>query len=622
MANKKFARFAVLGALGLFALTGCSSEVFGKPSFYSDKVVTFTPDVDVHNNTMEGIIDKIHEGSLPADVLNKLLYQYSVSVLGRYNAVVDAPVLEGDAAITLKAAYCSSKSIEKDDLNAFVRSHKAYWTVNAKGERINDDNPEDIKVVEANADACLSEAARVEAKWLTIEERIAEAMYSTISSGSYSYRNKFSERSFLISLRKNLKNVAHHSSVTSHDEALLDVSIEPKDVFNYFLHREFYQSNYSLEATEVKSDTSFDYVEKEIIPNIYRDLLVEQYILDESYSVLGRSSARKVNIIAISSNTKDEYKQKANHLMKKFVKDYLLAKPSTSNARAVYNNTGDTIKVAFDRVSDVWKGTKAKFDSWGNESAIDKMSKDLISTFDAEVVLGETTFYKGTVYGDLMEEYNSIKNDPNLTDSGVESSFTGSGSYPISVGKQMKEDEISLKNYITTDWHIKDGGLSSLPTTIKNRLFNSSVSVALDREDNHDRYTGDTYNSNNDYNDYVAKINGHYFLKNIKKEGTVDPTTPYADDILFTDNGTYYVVEILEAVSASKLSKTGDHSYAKVYDNEKMEEVINSVVSLIGEGETYKNLSKKHWLKKMNLQYHDQKIYDYFKSNFPELFED
>ena len=57
-------------------------------------------------------------------------------------------------------------------------------------------------------------------------------------------------------------------------------------------------------------------------------------------------------------------------------------------------------------------------------------------------------------------------------------------------------------------------------------------------------------------------------------------------------------------------------------DLEKLEERINEIVQIIGNNDTYKNLSKKHWIEEMNIKYHDTEVYDYFKSNFPELFDD
>ena len=54
---------------------------------------------------------------------------------------------------------------------------------------------------------------------------------------------------------------------------------------------------------------------------------------------------------------------------------------------------------------------------------------------------------------------------------------------------------------------------------------------------------------------------------------------------------------------------------------EKLEGYINEIVKIVANNDTYKNLSKKHWLEEMDLKYHDTEVYNYFKDNFPDLFD-
>ena len=51
-----------------------------------------------------------------------------------------------------------------------------------------------------------------------------------------------------------------------------------------------------------------------------------------------------------------------------------------------------------------------------------------------------------------------------------------------------------------------------------------------------------------------------------------------------------------------------------------MEEIVNEVCKIVADSESYRTLAKKYFLEKANLKYHDTVIYEYFKSNFPELF--
>ena len=161
-----------------------------------------------------------------------------------------------------------------------------------------------------DADPSLSEYARLNNKWKTIEKRIAEMFYNAISSGSYSDRNVFHEERYMRSLASNFENnVAAINAGTKLFKGILTSKVEGYDIFNvkaedvngvqdFILHRENYQSNAALDAVETANQDA-TFVEDIFIPDIYRQLLVEQYILDESYDTLGRTSARHINVLAI-----------------------------------------------------------------------------------------------------------------------------------------------------------------------------------------------------------------------------------------------------------------------------------------------------------------------------------
>ena len=94
-------------------------------------------------------------------------------------------------------------------------------------------------------------------------------------------------------------------------------------------------------------------------------------------------------------------------------------------------------------------------------------------------------------------------------------------------------------------------------------------------------------------------------------------------DILFYDSGssTYYIVQIVEAVTTSKLSKNSTKNYSKVRRADKMEEVVNNVLKVVGSGESYNTTATKYWLEQAGVTYHDQTVYDYFKDTYPDLFD-
>lgn len=627
----KIIAVALLGTLGLAA---CSSDIVAEPSDYDKPIIEIGDyDKEIYNNIMSTVYDAIRDGDLASNVLNDVLYQYSISVFGRYNKVVNSD----STATTLKEvvndilAHTGTDDIVSGATIAdeFIKSHKAYWTTDSDGNRINDDE-EESTIVGEDAAPSQSEYARVLAKWYTIEDRISETLYSNISSGSYSTRSVFYEEKYLMSLLNNLYDVANPLVASEVSlgltESLIYPDIEETQVFDTIdgiattplLHRSYYQSNYALDAQESASDAN-TYIEDQIIPEIYRSLLVEQYLLDETYNTLGRSYARKVNIIAITDN--ENYLDAADYLMTTFVKEYVNAMPAGDNGASVTSVADSTNKVdldTFKMLSNAWRG----IDLTADETDLLVSSKG----FTADTYDGET-FYLGTEYGNLMEKIKKINDDPLLTDTEIENEFTNNNSYPISVGQEIQTNNIRLKNYTTNGWFIKNGGLSDLPDSIRTRLFNIAVANALPEVENEetiaqDRWTYEngtwTYNPDNDVNSYVAKINGKYYLKrDTSEQGGSD------SDMLFYDrsSSTYYIIQIEEAVSSSKLSKTSDNRYGQTRGDDVMEEVVNEVAKIIAKSESYSTLSTEYWLEQAALAFHDTVVYDYFKENYPDLFD-
>ena len=119
----------------------------------------------------------------------------------------------------------------------------------------------------------------------------------------------------------------------------------------------------------------------------------------------------------------------------------------------------------------------------------------------------------------------------------------------------------------------------------------------------------------------VGKIKDQYFLRNTSRIAG----NPVESDILFESDGTYYIVLVRDAIRSKNLNKasladlTGEELTKAA---EKLEEYVNEIVQLVADNDTYQTLSKKHWIEKMNIKYHDTVVYDYFKTTFPELFED
>lgn len=612
---KKFVAVALLSVIGLAA---CSKDVQAKPSDYEESLITFKTDSkdEIYHNLVSIIEDAYRDGSLPSAVLDRVLYTYSVSVFGRYNKVAK-PTNLGEGEITLKQAAKAVRDGDNTTADKFIEAHKAYWSTNDEGERL------------TTEDAKKSERARVLAKWNTIEDRISRNLYSTINGGSYSERGFFSERKYLQELKSQLHKVANPKDLGADDvfdyenKIVITPDVQEEEVFFdaegevTYLHRGNFQYGYGLDDNEVNEDAEapqITYIEDEIIPTIYRSLLVEQYLLDESYNTLGRSYARKVNVISISTNSNND--KAADYLMKYFVRDVINGGKITATGEELENDPYYVDLEDFKAVSNAYKGVTAEAQAYledVNSEYAGAFPKVEFEGFDGE----DYEYYVGTDYGDMMANFEKIKKDVNLTDSGVESDFTGSGIYTADIGKQIKENDIKKKDYTTDGWSIKNGGLADLPDSIKSRLFNIGVANILDGEatDRFDEVDGQGKPVKPEgENKLVAKINGKFYLKVASKQ----TGAPDTDDILFYEGGKYYVIQIEEAVSGSKLAK--ETTNAK-YDADKKEEIINEVCRIVASSDTYQSASTKHWLEQAAIKYHDTKVYDYFKSNYPELFD-
>ena len=639
--RKNVIKFTAIALLSAFALTACDDDIIAKPTGYDDNSPIVTDIGDIYNNNLKDIYDSIRAGNLANDVLDELLYQYSVSVFGNYNKITASKITSSlGQGTTLKEAVASANSGDHTKADEFIKAHSAFWTKNKDGKRVNDSD------VEVGDDAAPSqqEYDRLTEKWNTIEKRIAQAMYKSISAGAYTERGIFEEKKLLSTLASSIENKVADARADDIKlfEGVISPSVEDYDIFNenipdggtvekgktkdikgewdYILHRQHYQANYKLTDAET-ANQAISYVEDHIIPDIYRQLLVEQYILDESFDTLGRTSARHISVLAIKKNS--DYALNATNLMNAFINNYVF------KADRDYQITLDTFKM----VSNAWIGTFMDDAGYAStpegklmEAAMPKALKDSTNSKSGK-------YYQGTAFGDMMEQMEKIHKNPALSEN--ESTFTGNNAYSIETGKTIKKRELETNDYTSTGWYIKSVGVSSLPDSIKNQLFDINVANALTGLDTEKcvEYTSDgtSFKCNLDDTEYKnnpgdlinvvgkIKLNGlqdQYFLRNTNRiKGD-----PFQNDLLFESDGTYYMVLVEDAIRSKNLDKenygAGKLSY-KVLEN-----YVNEIVEIVADNDTYKTLSKKHWVEKMELKYHDQVVYDYFKSSFPELFDD
>ena len=659
--KKKGLKLAVLSIVGLLGLTACDDdEIYSKPSDYNDPIVIIDGDKNIHNDVLSIIYDAMHDGSVSSKVLDEALYRYAVSVFGEYNKVTAT-----SDAVTLKDAYTSFMyGNDLTKINAFIKAHKSYWNYNEKGEHVNDSKE---VVDDATFIPCLAERLHVVAKYQAIEKRIASSIYAkSVANASYKTNNFYSEYKFLRALYEDGQKVTNPASVkASLVEIVVPYTVEEEDIFYKFddfngveqlaIHREYYQDSATLyDKSDSKEGVKNTYVEDEIIPSIYNDLLVEQYLLDEDVAAVRNSRARKINVIKIARH--GAFADNATALKKHLVEAIYSYKTEGLNApRTNALEIEEDGAELFDTYATVAKGLYG--DIQADEAA--KAIVEAISTNRSDIYEEKTLdiggtdyhYYNHTTYGDLVKDYKEIYDqvktgDAKLIDSSLYSTFTSSGTRTLKEGFDQQNISILQTENITRGWYIQSSS-PSLDTNgkINDRLFKLSVAnakieigeLADDVEEEvrnaaiaelnaTDRLV---YNETEgklvkrdapaeDENKFLCSINGAFYLK---FEGQYAEDDWY-NDIVYDDGNAYYVVQVLEAVKDMKLRNVSTKNYAQTRGQAVMDEILDDVAKLVGETGNYASLSKNHWLEKMDIYYYDESVYNYFKSNYPDLFED
>lgn len=605
-------------------LASCSSEILSTPTDNDNPLIVGSDGSpltqEIYNNIKSIVYDAMRDnGTLASEVLDEILYQVAISVFGDYNTLTD---LYGKLVLVSGQENTYQTNTEIDE---FINSHSAYWVKDADGNRLTDQTSKNKEYI------------RFKESFERIQERIAERFYSDITSGSYLRNGYFYETDYLMSLRNSINNVANPLDQTNrsllHDKYLIVPEIEEDEVFTYDWEEEGKLNGLLTLSLYENEELGYNYVSNTFIPDIYRNLLVEQYLFDNNYSTLGRAYAREVNIITIAN--RESSPLLASNLMNAYVDNYI----NTDNAEVAQNASFDIISAAYRGVNVPDVGAVDSDDIYQQAAFLlsEADAQHLTYTDDAGFT-GETyQYWVGTSYGDMVKDLSKVNRNPLITDSSIESEFTNSGEYTVSQGVVNKTNNILKESYITDGWYIRNGGLEDLGEgfdSLRTRLFNIGVANALDNENYPDRFASDgTYSIPEEEGNYVAKIHGRYFLKPITRENPGDEEIDYTNpsnrlkDILWSDSeGNFTIVEITQAVSSSKLSRNASTNYENLYEGIDgfilMENISHEVAYVIAQNDSYKTLSTQYWLEAAEIVYHDDTIYDYFLENYPDLFEE
>ena len=556
--NKKALAVGVL-SLSMLVASACGSTIAATPTFYDDPIVDTNS--TIYNNLMSVIYDALSDSTSNSEkVLNKVLDIISTDYFGDYATAKDL----------------SSKTAA--DAKDFMAAHK-YYTANTS-------------YTEEQKFQKLCDFVK------DMEKRIRESYYEQAKGETYSYRNLFNEENYAQQLRSQL-----YSIPTPEGGWYKNVLVT---------------ENYKEDLTGcMHVDQYADYTNRYLLKNFYRSRLIEQYMYDENYSLLGRSYARKVNYVAISDNT--NYAGSAKKLISKFADLYI-------------ESEGPIGKLDYSILTEAWNGVS---DESGNLSVEAKtlldeagLEKKTITYLDKNNNPVSKEIYPATKYGSLLEKYSKITTDRNTSKN--DSEFTNNNSYPKEVGLALQTRQILLSDYTVDGWFNKNGS-SALPSDVQTRLFDIKVANAVDHlgvtQNSDGTVTSEEKNVAYTSGDYVMKKNGNYWLV---ASGTQKIDIDKYKYIIYS-SGTYYMVQVEEAVSTSKLSTSADNanSYAHLRAGESLkketsmftESIANEVAKLYATKDTYINDAYSKYIEDSKIIYYDQVIYDYFKEKFPELFD-
>lgn len=616
-------------ACSTLLLTSCNKISANLPNG-SDKLTNAKIEID--HNTLDTIYNTIKGGDNYASNVNDILTQaIAKAVLGDYKVVSDETtgykiVLDG----------FDGKSASEQE--AFIKSHQAYnnWESSSYKLKLSDATPstEDF-------------TKRVNIIKDLIEEKIISTLWSEANATAYKRNNRFYEVLYARNLDEKLYSITdtkgkpidgkiigaapnYTAHYTSEDVAEFDGFKEPTTLQDgFFTQGVLIDGSFDVNSKEGLENIKkvlhigyyTDYINASIMPTIMKNLLVEQYVLEQNYNAIGQTNSRKVNYISVANNSDKD----GDKFFKEFVSTYF-TNPSEEDAKL---STAQKFAIA----SDAWKGDASiinknekskklataafgkpttKNPSAGLDGHIseEEASKDPNNGYIQSYKTNKVEYYDNTPYADLVEEYSTLTNDISTNNSTNYDKFTtiDSNIYEPVVGLSIQQDSIKVTDYTTYGWQTNDS--SSLPDDIKNLLFSYGfVNEWNDAQGSGESEFLGTYL-------YEVGNTGKYLLKTAKFTDSVN-------SVLWQNGGNYYIVEIEDVITTGSSQIYSDDSEQKQTKEEKfaIEEKSRDVAYTLASGTTFTTSAMVHYLQQCNINYHDQDVYDYFVTTYPRLFE-
>ena len=213
----------------------------------------------------------------------------------------------------------------------------------------------------------------------------------------------------------------------------------------------------------------------------------------------------------------------------------------------------------------------------------------------------EEEISKVGVWNAGTNEYDLIK-DSTKRDNELVSSYTGSYTYPVSHGKLLKDRELEALDIVVDDGLVvKSGGVSSLPSDLRDRIFTSNISNNITKLASRDE-TKEIQILIPKYTPNLSETDPDYYLNKYA----------YYD----TSSNAYYIVLIGNYYNTSALRQKDDDT-AEVKEAKKKHAL--EIARLLSSTSSNQTDAITHYLNQYDLTFGDQKFYDYLKETYPDL---
>lgn len=415
--------------------------------------------------------------------------------------------------------------------------------------------------VDSNFDTALTEAE--------ITQKAQQAMLDKVTGGTYDVDSRFDEEAFVRSLTKDMKKI---------DTKTCNFNRVKPVVTTKSTYDEVFTCDYS------------NYISTDITPSILRNQLVTEYIYDESYSSIGITAARGVNIVILKDGD-NKYAGAASKFMNAFLDD--LAKNDDAHAYAKDLNTLSLAYTGF--ITD-----PKQAESYVNDNVKQFFTNhpELKALTEYQRIQDEIA--KIATYDSATDSYTVL--DAGKADTTLLDKYTGSYKYSIKAGVEKQRASLLKNTNGISGLYLSSETLTGVNDTIKSRIFSSNYNVT----DDSSRV------------DVTTMLGGKRFLTVATGSNNGDTST-YSNIKHYDSSSTSYVlVEITDVVNGTALARNSNDS-AEVAAKKK--DLAKKVSYKMVDNSDYRTKSTVHWLKDFNITFHNETFYNYMKSTYPLLFD-